>query len=98
MTDYEATRRDYRWQAPKHYNFAVDTIGGWPRDPDLLALWWIGEDGSERKLTFAELSQRSDRVAAGLRAPGIKPGDRVLVMLPRTPRERARLESENSRA
>lgn len=36
---------------------------------------------AERRLTFAELDQRSDRLAAALRAGGIKRGDRVLVFM-----------------
>ncbi|WP_246268012.1 (2,3-dihydroxybenzoyl)adenylate synthase [Nonomuraea typhae] len=41
------------------------------------------EAGWER-LTYAGLDARADRVAAGLRALGIAPGDRVVVQLPNT--------------
>jgi acyl-coenzyme A synthetase/AMP-(fatty) acid ligase len=85
MTDYDATYRDFRWEVPAQYNFAVDTIGCWAQDPARLALWWVSEDGVERTITYAEMAARSDRVAAGLRARGIGPGDRVLLMLPRVP-------------
>ena len=85
MTDYDATYRDFRWEVPAKYNFAVDTIGRWAQDPARLALWWVSEDGAERTITYAEMAARSDRVAAGLRARGIGPGDRVLLMLPRVP-------------
>ncbi|MGW1978277.1 (2,3-dihydroxybenzoyl)adenylate synthase [Streptomyces sp. NPDC001889] len=39
--------------------------------------------GSER-LTYTELDERADRLAAGLIALGVEPGDRVLVQLPNT--------------
>jgi len=85
MTDYEQTYRDFRWEVPEYYNFAVDTVGQWAGHPDLLALWTLAEDGAEYKATYVDLAARSDRVAAGLRALGVAPGDRVLVMLPRVP-------------
>jgi len=85
MTDYEQTYRDFRWEVPAYYNFAVDTIGRWAADPELLALWSIDEDGTEHTLTYADLAARSDRAAAGLKRLGIGEGDRVLVMLPRVP-------------
>ncbi|MFJ7244049.1 (2,3-dihydroxybenzoyl)adenylate synthase [Kitasatospora sp. NPDC098652] len=36
----------------------------------------------ERRWTYAELDRRADRMAAGLLARGIRPGDRVVVQLP----------------
>src|SRR5690606_9595141 len=35
--------------------------------------------------TFAELDSRADRLAAGLHARGVRPGDRVVVQLPNVP-------------
>ncbi len=46
-----------------------------------LALIWIGEDGSERKLTYFELLQLVSRCAAGLRSLGVKKGDRVIIYM-----------------
>ena len=40
-----------------------------------------GDDGSE-ELTYGELSRRAERVAAGLVARGLAPGDAVALMLP----------------
>ncbi|MDX6313833.1 MAG: acetyl-CoA synthetase, partial [Streptomyces sp.] len=48
---------------------------------DRPALWIVEEDGTEARLTFAELSARSNRVANWLRAQGVRPGDRIVVML-----------------
>ena len=56
MTGYDATYRDFRWEVPAQYNFAVDTIGRWAQDPARLALWWVSEDGAERKITYAEMA------------------------------------------
>ncbi len=42
----------------------------------------VEEDGSETRVSFAQMSERSNRVANFLRQAGVKRGDRVLVMLP----------------
>jgi acyl-coenzyme A synthetase/AMP-(fatty) acid ligase len=85
MTDYEAERRNFRLDVPEMFNFATDVIGKWARDPDKLAMLWIGQDGEERRITFAQFAERSSRAANAFAELGIKKGDRVLVMLPRIP-------------
>ncbi len=52
MTDHEQTYRDFRWEVPAFYNFAVDTLGRWAGDPARLALWSIDEDGTEHKAPY----------------------------------------------
>ena len=47
-------------------------------------LQWVSANFTkERKLTYAELSALSERVAIGFTSLGIEKGDRVLVQLPR---------------
>jgi acyl-coenzyme A synthetase/AMP-(fatty) acid ligase len=85
MTDYEAERRNFRLDVPEMFNFATDVIGKWARDPNKLAMLWVGQDGEERQITFAQFAERSSRAANAFAEIGIKKGDRVLVMLPRIP-------------
>src|SRR6266487_6752284 len=85
LTDYEAAVRDFRLEVPERFNFARDVVGHWGRDPDKLAMLWLGPDGAERRVTFAQFAERSDRVAAVLQRHGVRPGDRVMVQLPRVP-------------
>ncbi|MGO8915085.1 MAG: AMP-binding protein [Stellaceae bacterium] len=42
---------------------------------------WHG-DGTETRLTYGELAERSRAVGRGLRQAGLQPGDRVAIMLP----------------
>src|SRR5437899_9095736 len=64
-------------------------ITTWFRDavrvnPDSVALRWrAGDDWPT--LTFGELAEQVTRVAGALRAKGIGPGDRVLLMLRNRP-------------
>ncbi len=85
MTDYEAERRNFQLDVPEYFNFATDVIGKWASDPNKLAMLWIGQDGEERRITFAQFAERSNRSANAFASLGIKKGDRVLFMLPRIP-------------
>jgi acetyl-CoA synthetase len=82
--DYTAAREGFRWPRPEHFNWALDWFDVIARDPataDRPALWIVEEDGTETRVTFREMSERTDRVANWLRERGVRPGDRVLVML-----------------
>jgi acetyl-CoA synthetase len=52
---------------------------------DRTAIRWIGASGSERCITFGELSRQSARFGNLLRRIGIREGDRVATVLPRIP-------------
>jgi len=80
--DYAAAKRDFRWPVLDRFNWALDWFDGElaaGKLADSPALIITG-DGAAR-LSFAELSARSNRVANGLRARGVKRGDRILLML-----------------
>ncbi len=85
MTDYEAERRDFHLDVPAYFNFATDVIGRWAQDPTKLAMLWIGQNGEERSITFAEFAEGSNRAAHAFTQLGMQKGDRVMVMLPRIP-------------
>lgn len=54
-------------------------------DSDKVALIWEGRDGQRASWTFAQLKDASARFANLLHRLGIKPGDTVAGLLPRTP-------------
>jgi acetyl-CoA synthetase len=80
-TDYQTAYRDFRWPVLDRFNWALDYFDPMARGNDALALWIVNEGGSEHRLSFAEIAERSNRVANHLRALGVKRGDRVLLML-----------------
>jgi len=85
MTDYEAERRNFSLDVPEYFNFAIDVMGKWANDPEKLAMLWVGQNGEERRITYAQFAERSSRAANAFAALGMQKGDRVLVMLPRIP-------------
>ncbi|MEV5730799.1 AMP-binding protein [Streptomyces pharetrae] len=79
--DYGTAYDGFVWPRPQHFNWALDWFDVIADGNDRTALHIVEEDGAETRLSFAELSDRSDRVANWLRARGVTAGDRVLVML-----------------
>src|SRR5207237_2222265 len=81
----EQAEPEFKLAVPERFNFARDVIGKWAQDPEKLAMHWLGAAGEERRLTVAEFAERSDRFARVLQDQGVRPGDRVMVQLPRVP-------------
>lgn len=82
-----------RWEFPDHQWFigsqtnitynALDRHASGPKR-NQVALLFVGEDGSEQKLTYGELLDRVSRFATGLRSLGVELGDRVIIYMPLT--------------
>lgn len=85
MEDYEETYRAFHFEVPDQYNFGQDTVDRWAADPAKPALFWVGDDGSERQITFAELRDSSHCFATALLRGGWKKGERCLLVMGRTP-------------
>jgi acetyl-CoA synthetase len=81
-TDYAAAYRDYQPPELDEFNWALDYFDTQAQDNATPALWVVEEDGSERKISFADMAARSSQVANWLREAGVRRGDRVLLMLP----------------
>jgi acetyl-CoA synthetase len=79
--DYATAYRDFRWPKLDRFNWALDYFDVIARDNGQAALWLVDEGAGETKLTFAEVSERSNRVANAFRRLGVQRGDRVLLML-----------------
>jgi acetyl-CoA synthetase len=80
--DYHAAVAAFRWpDIGDRSNWALDWFDPIAAGNPRTALRVIGEDGSDRSYSFAELAARSDRLATSLAAGGVAPGHRVMVML-----------------
>ncbi|HMN63486.1 MAG TPA: AMP-binding protein, partial [Burkholderiaceae bacterium] len=82
-SDYERACREFGWPDMPEFNWALDFFDVQAAAaPERLALWIAGEDGSEQRVSYAQMRERSDQVANFLRGLGVARGDRLLVMLP----------------
>ncbi len=79
--DYAQAVAAFRWPVLDRFNWALDYFDPMAAGNGQPALWIVGEDGRETKLSFADLSARSNQVANFLRGLGVKRGDRILLML-----------------
>ena len=85
--DYATAYAGFQWPKLERFNWALDwfdQIAAGDRR-NQTALWVAYEDGRQDKLTFAELSERSARIANYFRRLGVCRGDRVLLMLGNIP-------------
>jgi acetyl-CoA synthetase len=85
IDDYDKALQTFEWpRLEGTFNWATDWFDVIARDPataDRRALWIVEEDGREEQVTFAEMADRSDRVATWLERRGVGKGDRVILML-----------------
>lgn len=85
-TDQDTACAGFRWPDPVPFNWALDwfdaELAANPDSRDRPALW-IVETAHKRetKLSFGELSRRSNRVANYLRGLGLRRGDHLLLLL-----------------
>ena len=81
-TDHDMAFRDFRAPRLERFNWALDFFDVQARGNMTPALWVVEEDGSEQKISYADMAMRSGRMANYLRGLGVARGDRVLLMLP----------------
>ncbi|MCY6383663.1 AMP-binding protein [Hoeflea prorocentri] len=80
---YEALVRDFAWAIPDRYNIARSVCDDWAeREPDRVCLLHYMPDGEPDQLTYGDLRERSNALAAGLAALGVGREDRVALLLP----------------
>jgi len=85
-TDYTRAIADFRWPDEAEFNWALDwfdaVLAQNADSRDRVALWIVdGLSGAETRLSFAELSRRSNAVANWLRQHGLRRGDHLLLLL-----------------
>ena len=82
---YSEVYSSLQWEVPEFYNIGVDICDKWARQRYRLALIYEDEKGQVEKYTFWDLKRLSNRLANGLKAGGLDPGDRFGILLPQCP-------------
>lgn len=74
-------------EKPKDFNFARDVVDYWAtKTPESMAMYWVSQDFSAtRMLKYSHFQQESHRIAVLLQKLGLSAGERVVMILPRTP-------------
>jgi acyl-coenzyme A synthetase/AMP-(fatty) acid ligase len=87
LADYDEARATFSLDVPERFNPVIAIVDAWAaEDPDALAVVSLGPAGEVvAEQTAADLARASRQSARALLAAGIGPGDRVFIMLPRTP-------------
>ncbi len=72
------------FKGEEKFNFAFDVVDALAESqPEKLAMLHLSEDFTERRFTFLDLKKESARTANYFKSLGIKPGDRVMLVLKR---------------
>ncbi len=79
--DPARARAEFRWPALTAFNWVDDWFDVYAADNLQPALRIVDDEGHAVSLSFAEMSERSKRVARYLADAGVARGDRLLVML-----------------
>src|SRR4030042_50017 len=92
--DYEKVYRDFSWDtymnqyldcpSSGYFNITHEAIDRHAEDPKKVAIFYISADGREEKYTFRDMKNLTSQYANMLRKLGVKKGDSVARMLPRS--------------
>lgn len=84
---YEHHTKELVWFSKHHINAAYNAItkNALGDRKNKIALYWEGENAEERRFTFADVEEESNKIANYLKSLGIEKGDRVFIFLPRVP-------------
>ncbi len=79
--NHEEAFRAFAWPQLETFNWARDYFDAVAQGNDAPALHIVEESGTEARLSYAQLSERSNQVANFLVSLGARKGDRMLLML-----------------
>lgn len=95
LDDYASVRKTFSWRSVRSeldwfdgklnaaYNAIDRHASTWRKNK--VALYWEDDEGNEKKFTFEEMVELSNKTGNVLKDLGVERGDRVFLFLPRVP-------------
>ncbi|MBE6936764.1 MAG: acetyl-CoA synthetase [Ruminococcaceae bacterium] len=84
VVDERGRLQEITLRYPENFNFGYDVVDEIAQEtPERQALVWCNADGAERRFSFGEIRDESNRMANVFHAAGIRRGDRVMLILKR---------------
>lgn len=88
VDQYQSLYESFRWLVPANFNIAEQCCHRWANssaDARRIALFFENEEGRREVWTYERLAATANQLANGLIRMGVKPGDRVAVILGQRP-------------
>ena len=88
LDQYASLSESFRWLVPTHFNIAQECCHRWANssaDARRIALFFEDASGQREIWTYERLGAATRQCANALIRMGVKPGDRVAIMLGQTP-------------
>ena len=78
---YQFDGMHHQWFTEAKLNITVNCLDRHAKSDrrNRVAYIWLGEDGTERQVTYGQLHAQVCRFANGLKSLGLKKGDRVII-------------------
>ncbi len=81
--NFDDIASNFAWDVPEFFNIGFAVADAWAaREPERICLEHFNPDGPPARLSYGELTRRSNAFANALRSLGVGRGDRVALMLP----------------
>ena len=78
---YEELRAQFAWRLPSQFNIGTACVDRWPADAPALL---VDRGGGFDTVSFGVLRELSSRFANALAGLGVRPGDRIAIVLPQS--------------
>lgn len=85
VRNYQDAKANFRWPILDNFNWALDYFDSLGESRTNPALLYIDDRGAERKVSFREMTEKSNKLANFLRTKSLGKGDRILVMMSNCP-------------
>jgi len=85
VSNYQEAKAQFTWPETANFNWALDYFDSLAEKRANPALFYVDDKGTEKKVSFQKMKERSNKAANFLQSRGLGKGDRVLLMMPNCP-------------